>query len=112
MHDASKTAGGIAVANTGGRCRAYISSTHMEILVPDWLLLMAGQGLQHGHLNALDGPKRILLGYWLCVIDELKDFTSLLGAFASLSDGPTSLASIIASSSDHSCRCPCRNNAA
>jgi hypothetical protein len=31
---------------------------------------MAVQGLQHGSLNALDGPKRILLGYWLCVIDE------------------------------------------
>jgi hypothetical protein len=62
------------VANTG-RCRAYISSTHMEVLVPDWLLLMAEQGLRHGSLNALDGPKTTLLGYWLCVIDELKGFT-------------------------------------
>jgi hypothetical protein len=70
VHDASKSAGGIAVANTGGRCRAYISSTHIGVLVLDWLLLMAVQGLQHGSLNALDGPKRILLGYWLCVIDE------------------------------------------
>jgi hypothetical protein len=47
----------------------------MEVLVPDWLLLMAEQGLRHGSLNALDGPKTTLLGYWLCVIDELKGFT-------------------------------------
>lgn len=49
-----------------------MSSTHLEILVPDWLPLMAGQGLQHGSLDALDEPKRILLGYWVCVIDELE----------------------------------------
>ena len=66
------------MAKTGGRCRAYISSTHTKIPVAHWLLLMARQGLQHGSLNALDGSKRILLGYWLCVIDELEGSYSLL----------------------------------
>lgn len=70
------------MAKTGGRCRAYISSTHSEIPGPHWLLLGARQGLQHGSLNALDGPKRILLGYWVCVIDELEGSYSLpLDAF-------------------------------
>ena len=65
---------------------------------------MAGQGLQHGSLNALDESKRILLGYWLCVIDELEGSYSLLDAFACLSDGPTSLACTIASLLAQDCR--------
>lgn len=64
------------------RCRAYISSTHFQILDPHWLLLMARQGLKHGSHSALDGPKRILLGYWLCAIDELEGSNSLLDTFA------------------------------
>lgn len=98
------------MAKTGGRSRAYISSTHSEILGPHWLLLEDRQGLQHGSLNALDGSKRILLGYWLCVIDELEgSYSLLLDAFASPSDGPTSLARAMASPLAHDCRSVCRD---